>query len=113
MITQQEQLEVGLSASGWEIVGREKSNLDWWADEIWKIESIWSPVGFTIYLTFLVDPQQSRVRKKGEDVWAIGASINRPKEREDGVEALVPLRPKWGKRLHVFILEVNNMRASI
>ena len=47
---------------------------EWWAAEIWVVESIWSPVGVRIYLTFLVDPQ-------GTDVWALGAASERPQDR--------------------------------
>ena len=39
-------------------------DLEWWADEVWKLKSTWSPEGVVVYLTFLVDPQHEGNRKK-------------------------------------------------
>ena len=64
-----------LAQCGWQRVAVESPFEDeWWAAEIWVVESIWSPVGVRIYLTFLVDPQ-------GTDVWALGAASERPQDR--------------------------------
>lgn len=58
-----------------------EENLEWWADEMWLLASVWSPVGSRAYVTFLVDPQFDGVRKKGEAVWAVMASPGRPSDR--------------------------------
>jgi hypothetical protein len=64
-----------LSTHGWQRVAVEfPFEKEWWAAEIWTVESIWSPVGIRAYLTFLVDPQ-------GTDVWALGAACERPQDR--------------------------------
>jgi len=61
MQTQRAELLSQLSENGWRIASIEQ-NLEWWADEMWLIESTWSPVGSNAYVTFLVDPQFDGVR---------------------------------------------------
>jgi hypothetical protein len=42
-----------LERAGWHVVEREQPFTDeWWADEIWTIESLWSPQGARAFLTF-------------------------------------------------------------
>ena len=65
----------------WEIESKETSDLDWWADEIWKLSSNWSPQGSTAYVTFLVDPMHEGKREKGQNVWGLGCSKNHPQNR--------------------------------
>jgi len=77
MQAQRQGLLSTLEEHGWRIVSHEEQ-LQWWADEMWLIESTWSPVGRLAYVTFLVDPQSQRDRKKGENVWAIMASSTKP-----------------------------------
>jgi hypothetical protein len=50
MDSQKRQLEDALTVSGWRIADREPILSEWWADEIWTIESVWRPVGFTLFL---------------------------------------------------------------
>ncbi len=80
MQTQRAELLSQLSENGWRIASIEQ-NLEWWADEMWLIESTWSPVGSNAYVTFLVDPQFDGVRRKGEEVWAVMASALKPIDR--------------------------------
>ena len=67
----------GLERTGWEVVGIQTSDLEWWADEVWILESVWQPHG-TAYLTFLVDPMWEGPRRKGEHVHRAGASLENP-----------------------------------
>lgn len=83
--SQQIQLEAVLLENGWRIIDRTTAGLEWWADEIWAIESERRPCGLKAYLTFLTDPMSfSHNRKRGEGVWAvlctakIAASPNEP-----------------------------------
>ena len=43
MHTQREELLSQLSEHGWRVT-QEESELEWWADEMWQLESVWSPV---------------------------------------------------------------------
>lgn len=80
MQTQRNELLKKLSEHGWR-VAKEEANLQWWADEIWQLESTWSPVGGSAFVSFLVDPMFVGNRKKGEAVWAVLASSDVPSDR--------------------------------
>ena len=55
MRSQQRQIEELLAGEGWRVAER-ASQPDWWLDEVWIIESEWSPVGDRAYVSFLVHP---------------------------------------------------------
>jgi hypothetical protein len=80
MQTQRTELLTRLPKYGWRVAGEEE-NLEWWADEMWVLESVWSPVGSRAYITLLVDPMVGPKRKKGEAVWAVMASPAKPISR--------------------------------
>ena len=110
---QRDELLSQLIQHGWRIAGEEE-NLEWWADEIWHLESEWSPVGSRAYVTFLVDPQFDGVRKKGEEVWAVMASPVKPIDRlntED--EFTLSLGQGWQKRLPEFIDHLTALRQRL
>jgi hypothetical protein len=74
MQSQASVLEQSTAESGWRIVSKQERP-EWCADEIWELESIWSPLGRTVWITFLVDPQiEQTSRKKGQAVWAAAIS---------------------------------------
>jgi len=75
------QLMAMLSQQGWRIVHREQDDLNWWAAEIWTVESEWSPQGFTVYLTLLVDPFGEGPPRAGHAIWAVGTCPSRPTGR--------------------------------
>lgn len=84
---------------GWEITDAQTS-LEWWADEMWEIESSWSPVGTVAYVTFLVDPQADVMnRQKGENVWAVMVSRIPPNERLFKESHIFSLGSGWEKHL--------------
>jgi hypothetical protein len=95
-----------LSRHGWNAIPVEVYELEWWGDEMWQLESIWSPTGSRAYLTFLVDPQvpHSRTRKKGEAVWAVMASPAKPVRWQSADESFtLSLGPGWEERMpHLF-----------
>ena len=78
MFTQRTELAAQLPESGWQVIGIEDSGLEWRADEIWLIESLWPRQGFRLHLTFLVDPMAGGQRTKGQNVWAVGTSTMCP-----------------------------------
>ena len=77
MKTQQRHIEEMLSREGWQVVERQAGTV-WWLDEVWLLESVWSPVGCRAYLSFLVDPQVPLEREMGKQVWAVCATIEGP-----------------------------------
>ncbi|HJT98842.1 MAG TPA: hypothetical protein VJ696_11050 [Rhodanobacteraceae bacterium] len=77
-----------LDTAGWRIdavVGRD--DLDWWAAEIWTLKSDWSPRDFTVFVTWLVDPQDER------HVWMAVASQVPLADRLDRGIARIDARP--------------------
>jgi hypothetical protein len=111
MESQKKQLEEGLTLGGWRIVDREPISSEWWADEIWAIESVWRPVGFTLFLTFLVDLMQSGSRRPGEAVAAVSCSPGHPRTREEATDGpMIYLRPSWGQNLPGFLDSLKEIR---
>ena len=80
-IPRQNLLHTRLIENGWKVICGDHDGLEWYADEYWIIESIWSPFGLQLYLTFLVDPMIDGHRKDGQVVWAVGTSKSKPANR--------------------------------
>jgi hypothetical protein len=113
MLTQREELARQLPENGWRLLGVEESSLEWWADEIWLIESVWSPQGFRLYLTFLVDPMADTQRAKGQSVWAVGTSTGRPAGRGSAEgKPLLSLGPGWRSRMAEFFDSLAGLRSN-
>ncbi|HEV2801842.1 MAG TPA: hypothetical protein VGW12_15305 [Pyrinomonadaceae bacterium] len=106
-----------LPKQGWNVVNvadadSEWPKLEWWADEIWILQSFWSPQDCRVYLTFLVDPQWPiQGRQKGEGVWAVKASLKRPRQWmwEEG-EVYLTLGQGWQQMLPGFFEDVAALR---
>ena len=93
--TQRNQILAALPETGWGLADRQTPE-DWWIDELWRLESVWSPRGRVAYLLFLVDPQWDGPRRFGEGVWAVACSKTLPNDRESAESgAVVQIRPRW------------------
>ena len=113
MLTQRNELIRALLENGWQVIETEESDLDWWADEILVIESVWSPKGTRGYLTFLVDPMHDGLRKKRESVWAVAVSTERLADQHSaGSRAELSLGHNWKQRLPEFVRRVNSLRQN-
>ena len=111
MHTQRAELAKQLPENGWQILAAEDFGLEWWADEIWLIESVWSPRGFRLYLTFLVDPMADSQRAKGQSVWAVGISTVRPMDRRSAEgKPLLSLGHGWRSHLAEFFTGLAGLR---
>jgi hypothetical protein len=115
MQTQRSELLNQLPEHGWRVAGVEE-NLEWWAHEMWLLESVWSPVGSRAYVTFLVAPDApilpyDKTRRKIEAVWAVMASPNKPRDRllvED--QFTLSIGPGWEKELPAFFEHLSMIR---
>ncbi|HMS39364.1 MAG TPA: hypothetical protein PKE69_04005 [Pyrinomonadaceae bacterium] len=95
-----------LIENGWNITELEGGELDWWASEMWLIESVWSPIGATAYITFLFDPMDAK------EVWDVAASSKKLENRRDTASNFY-LNIKssgWKKELPEFIKSVSELR---
>ncbi|MCM3869833.1 MAG: hypothetical protein ND895_03900 [Pyrinomonadaceae bacterium] len=112
MQAQRQELLIQLPEHGWRVANQE-GELEWWVDEMWQLESLWSPVGSLTYVTFLVNPISDGARKKGEDVWAVMASPVKPMSRlEVEREFTLSLGPNWKKRLPDFFAHLAALRSQ-
>ena len=112
MQAQKTELLTQLPEHGWRVANAEE-NLEWWADEMWLLESEWSPVGRQVYVTFLVDPQFEGSRTKGEAVWAVMASPAKPMSRlQVEGEFTLSLGQGWKDRLPAFFEHLAALRSE-
>ena len=112
MQTQKAELLNLLAAHGWRVASVE-DRPEWWADEIWLLESEWTPVGGRAYVTFLVDPQvpNGNSRRKGEAVWALLASPDIPADwRLMGDSFRLDFGSGWANQLPSFAAYLSSLR---
>jgi hypothetical protein len=111
MQAQRTELLNRLPEHGWRVAGVEE-NLEWWADEMWLLESVWSPVGSRAYITLLVDPMVGPDRRKGEAVWAAMASVAKPTSRLSAEgEFTLSFGRGWEGRLPEFFEHLSALRS--
>ena len=111
MTTHQQAIRDRLAEFGWELAAHEVLDA-WWADDAWRLRSVWSPQGREVYLTFLVDPQADiHGRKVGECVWAVKASASRPAQAQkaDG-DYVLDFGRGWRERITELFLSLASMR---
>lgn len=101
-----------LSEQGWRVTSRQQDDLDWWADEIWAVESEWAPRGFTVYLTWLVDPQWDDNRQPGQAVWAVGTSLQHPAGRSEAEGPPLMSINHWLRDLTEFLVGLSALRDN-
>jgi len=112
MQAQRTELLNQLPEHGWRVASVEE-NLEWWADEMWLMESEWSPLRSRVYVTFLVDPQFDGDRRKGEEVWAVMASPAKPTDRlHMEAEFTLSLGQGWKERLPDFFAHLSALRSQ-
>src|SRR5262245_33472289 len=100
MTSHQQAIRDRLAEFGWKLAAHDDLNA-WWADDAWRLRSVWSPQGCEVYLTFLVDPQaNTHGRKSGESVWAVKASATRPThaQKADG-DFVLDFGHGWRERI--------------
>jgi hypothetical protein len=105
-------LAEALSRQGWGVVRRDREGLEWWADEVWTVESEWAPRGFTVFLTWLVDPQRDEhgEPRPGEFVWGVGTSFQRPADRLEAEGHPLMGTNRWPRDLPRFLAGLSKLR---
>lgn len=93
--------------NGWKC--REFDNYDSqaWTFEVWKLESVWSPVGLTAYVSLLIDQMSNDFRNP--DVWAIEVSEEEPFHGKSRDGFVVSLK-QWSKEKEKFFNYLAEMR---
>ena len=105
-----ERLTSLLPDAGWQVVSKEvdPKGID---DEVWHIESTWSPQGAAAYLTLVIDPDPPI--SKGR-IWMVRASRNHPEsggqERHDDMNFY--LEKQWIQRFPDFVKSLGRFRTE-
>jgi hypothetical protein len=108
MLHLQDKLLKQLERNGWSVTCR-KEGLEWWAHEIWVLESRRSPPGMTLYLTFLTDPEPGNPIS----FWIIGTSCKPPKNRSAALgEPSLKVTPNWINDLPRFVGGLDGLRQA-
>jgi len=102
-----------LNRFGWELAQIRVEELEWWADEIWELRSVWSPVGACAFVTLLVDPMWEGQRRKGQGVWAAGHSLVDPRSRSEAESGgTLPARAS-ADQMNAFVNAISASRVQV
>lgn len=85
---------------------------NWWADELWTIESVWTPVGQRLWIAFLVDPMHDGLRRRGEHVWAVGVTKSAPSNASEVSSTAVPFRNEWESHVEELLAHIRRFREE-
>ncbi|MCE9582449.1 MAG: hypothetical protein K8T20_08155 [Planctomycetes bacterium] len=96
---------------------------DHWADEVWELRSVHPPVGTKAWMVFLIDPEWTGYRAKGEGVIAVAADTARRKEptgwlvqirrkEPTGWLVQIPLGRRWERGLLDIMEALQTTRAA-
>jgi hypothetical protein len=94
-----------LGERGWDVVHRDRE-VEWWAQEIWTVESVWAPRGFTVYLTWLIDPLDRAT------VWCTGASLTHPSPFGKAWGAASMSINRWPRDVPEFLAALAELRDA-
>lgn len=89
---------------GWKVTELEKYKLDWWANEMWLLESVWTPIGKTAFVTFLLEPENMRY------IWSILATEEKPVNWCGNPKSFSLSLKGWEKELPEFIKFLSEIR---
>ncbi len=109
-----DQIRNSLSQSGWEIISIDDKT-DWWVDEHWTISSTSQEFGYSLVISFLVDPLYEG-HDKSSAICEIVICKTRPPDRLDNESRVAELDMQKGHfatKLDSFIHEINQHRNSL
>ena len=106
-------LEALLAGAGWRVQSKEvdEQRIE---DEVWCIESTWSPQGATAYLTFIIDrhPPVGRGKAGRAGIWRVRASRNHPERHrsDQGDDVNFYLEKHWIETCPEFVKNLSRYR---
>jgi len=104
---QRKSIYTSIADAGWKITEVDAPELDWWAAEMWQLESTWSPVGKAAFITFLYEPESL------QNVWEVRASHDKPEDRHwNKTSCYMSLKSRWESELPIFIECLSRLRDS-
>lgn len=112
MSSYKDQLREALTQAGWEIERIDPEGIDWWACEHWHIQSFREEWGYSLVLSFLVDPMELPGRRH-PTVWAISVTTQTPTDRISatrGIAVLSMASRHFAPKLQEFIIALAEHR---
>ena len=94
-----------LADRGWDVVRRDR-DVEWWADEIWTVRSVWAPRDFTVFVTWLIDPESL------SGTWGVGAALERPTGRTEASAAACASINRWPRDVPEFLAALDRLRDA-
>ena len=103
-----------LRANGWSISISELPCDCWWAKDIWRLESTWSPTDSHVFMTFLLDPISDHDRNNPPDtnIWAVGISSLMPTERLFNFYDTIPVRTSFSRAIPNIVKQTEYLRSN-
>lgn len=92
--------------NGWKATELDNYDFHKWSMETWRLESVWSPIGKTAYVAFLIDPMSDF---QNPYAWAIEVSKEKPVYREKRDSFLVSLN-HWKNEKQHFLKFLSSLR---
>ena len=100
-----EQLLAAFQSNGWTFAGSADVSSDWWFSDILQLESIWRPIGTSLYLTLLTDPQVLNEKV----TWCVGISSRIPDDKSFNYIDQITLNDIKRTDLKSFVGKVNKI----
>ena len=110
----QEQIRTELFRNDWEIIEID-ADTDWWVERHWKLRSTAKEFGFTLFLSFLVDPLTTD-SGKSPLISEVLASTVKPGSLLDRTKAVAELdmrKGQFAEKLKAFMQEINRYRDGL
>lgn len=93
--------------NGWKYVELDNYDFQQWSMETWLFESVWSPIGVTAYISFLIDPQSDF---QNPCAWAIEVSDEKPVYGKERKSFEVSLK-QWKNQKNDFLKFLSQIRS--
>lgn len=103
-------MEPLLADAGWRVVEKETDSRGM-EDEVWRLESTWSPQGAPAYLSFVIDLYPGTLKR---GIWMVRASRVHPGRRrsDQGDDSTFYLEKGWIGRCRNFVQGLSRFRAD-
>lgn len=106
MEAQRNELIELVEKNGWKATELDNYEFHKWSMETWLLESIWSPIGTTAYVSFLIDPQSDFYNPYA---WAIKVTDEKPVYGKERNYFEISLK-KWKNEKKNFLKFIEQIR---
>ncbi len=108
MEAQRNEMIESAEKNGWKATELDNYDFHKWSMETWLLESVWSPIGVTAYVSFLIDPQSDF---QNPYAWAIEVSDEKPVYGKERNSFEVSLK-QWKNERNDFLKFLSEIRSQ-